>query len=371
MKRMIFSVPAAVTLIAAISAVWVLWARSFPGPLPAPTGPYAVGRAELDWQDDTRSDPVDSSQLRDLDVLLWYPAKHRGTVPAVHVRASWLREIDRPFPMPHLQRAMTHSWADVPPATPQSEGWPVVILCSGFGAPPTDYSSLAEDLTSRGYVVVAPANTHYGLTVVFPDGRIANAATKLPPLDELVQIWADDIRSVIKQLMQINGDPRSVFYHKLALRRLGVIGHSFGGAAAAQFCVAEPSCGAGIDMDGAIYGDATKRGIRAPFLFLLSDGTTWFRISKAQKKQWMDTYREYVATVRASCAMSASCHVVIEKGFRHANFTDSAALFRPPLVWIHPSLGSVERYGGLATLRETIAEFLRPRLSPITAAQPR
>jgi dienelactone hydrolase len=337
MKRVIFSVIAALTLTAVICAVWVAWSRSFPGPLPAPTGPYAVGRAELDWRDDARPDPLDSSQPRDLDVLVWYPAENRGTTPAAYVRANWLRDVDRPFPMPNLQRAKTHSWADVPPAKPQSGGWPVVILCSGFGALPAEYSSLAEDLTSRGYVVVAPANTHYGLTVVFPDGRIANEVAELPPLDELVQIWADDIRSVIKQLVQINADSRSAFYHKLALRRLGVIGHSFGGAAAAQFCVADPSCAAGVDMDGAIYAD---------------------------------TYREYVATVQATCAMSAECHVVIEQGFRHANFTDSAALFRSPLVWFHPSLGSVERYDGLATLRQTIADFLNPRLNPITAARP-
>src|SRR5580692_2975794 len=330
MKRVIFSVIAAPTLIAVICAVWVVWSRSFPGPLPAPTGPYAVGRAEFDWRDDARPDPLDSSVPRELDVLVWYPAQHRGTTPAAYVRASWLLDANRPFPMPHLQRAKTHSWADVPPATPQSGGWPVAILCSGFGALPADYSSLAEDLTSRGYVVVAPANTHYGLTVVFPDGRIANEVAELPPLDELVQIWADDIRSVIKQLVQINADSRSAFYHKLSLRRLGVIGHSFGGAAAAQFCVAEASCTAGIDMDGAIYADAPKRGMRAPFLFLLSDGTTSFRNSKT-RRQWADTYREYVATVQAACAMSAECHVVIEQGFRHANFTDSAALFRPPL----------------------------------------
>jgi hypothetical protein len=67
--------------------------------------------------------------------------------------------------------------------------------------------------------------------------------------------------------------------------------------------------------------------------------------------------------------MFPECQVVIEQGFRQANFTDSAALFRPPLVWVHPSLGSVERYDGLATLRQTIAEFLSPGLNPIAAAQ--
>jgi dienelactone hydrolase len=360
MKRVIFSATAGLTLVAAICAVWVTWSRSFPGPLPAPTGPYAVGITEFDWRDDARP--------RELDVLVWYPAEHRGTTPSAYVRGNWLRDVNRPFPLPNLQRAKTHSWADVPPAKPQSGGWPVAILCSGFGALPADYSSLAEDLTSHGYVVVAPANTHYGLTVVFPDGRIAKEVAELPPQDELVQIWADDIRSVIKLLGHINADSRSAFYHKLALRRLGVIGHSFGGAAAAQFCVSEPSCAAGIDMDGAIYADAPNRGIRAPFLFLLSDGTTWFGNSKS-RRQWTDTYREYVATVQATCAISAECHLVIEKGFRHANFTDSAALFRPPLVWFHPSLGSVERYEGLATLRLTIADFLGPRLNPITAIQ--
>jgi predicted dienelactone hydrolase len=370
MKRVIFSITAALVLIAAVCTVWIVWSRSFPGPLPAPTGPYAVGRTEFDWRDDARPDPLDSSQPRDLDVLLWYPAEHQGSTPSAYVRADWLRDVERPFPMPKLLRAKTHSWDDVPLATPQSGGWPVAIFGSGFGSLPTEYSSLTEDLTSRGYVVVAAANTHYGLTVVFPDGHIGNEAEKLPPLDELVQIWAEDIRSVIKKLVQINDDSHSAFYHKLALRRFGVIGHSFGGAAAAQFCAAEPSCAAGIDMDGAIYADAPKRGIRAPFLFLVSDGTASLRDSKA-RQEWTDTYREYVATIQATCAKSAECETVIERGFRHANFTDSAALFRAPLVWFHPLLGSVERYDGLETLRQTIANFLSPRLNPIAAAQSR
>ena len=369
MKRIVLLAVAALSGFVLICAVWISWSRAFPGSLPPPTGPYAVGRAEFDWRDVQRPDPLKPSQPRELDVLMWYPAEHHGVTPAAYVRENWLREIARPFPLPKLQRVKSHSWTDVPPANSQAGAWPVIILCSGFGALPAEYSSLAEDLASRGYIVVAPANTSYGVNVVFPDGRFVNDAGRLPPLDELVRIWADDIGSVLKQLERINADPSSDFYHKLELHRLGIIGHSFGGAATAQFCIAEPSCAAGIDMDGALYADAPKRGIRAPFLFLVSDGTTGLLNSTSQKRQWVGLYRQYLATLEATCAISADCHVVIEHGFRHANFTDSAALSRPPLVWIHPALGSVERYDGLARLRQTIADFLTERLNRNPAPQ--
>jgi predicted dienelactone hydrolase len=43
-------------------------------PLPAPTGPYQVGRTEFDWVDPSRPDPESPSGHREIVVCLWYPA---------------------------------------------------------------------------------------------------------------------------------------------------------------------------------------------------------------------------------------------------------------------------------------------------------
>jgi len=55
------------------------------------------------------------------------------------------------------------------------------------------------------------------------------------------------------------------------MTRVGVFGHSFGGAAAALFCHEDSRCKAGIDLDGAPHGSVIQAGIDRPFMFLLSD----------------------------------------------------------------------------------------------------
>src|SRR5205085_12407876 len=102
----------------ALCTVWIRLFVFFPGALPLPGGPHAVGRMEFDWHDETRPDPFVPSQRRELDVLVWYPAKRAGSMPAVYVRENWLRQLDRPFPFPKLNRVKTHSWDSVPVATP-------------------------------------------------------------------------------------------------------------------------------------------------------------------------------------------------------------------------------------------------------------
>jgi len=55
------------------------------------------------------------------------------------------------------------------------------------------------------------------------------------------------------------------------MMRVGVFGHSLGGAVAAQFCHEDSRCKAGIDIDGAPHGSVVQAGLAQPFMFLLSD----------------------------------------------------------------------------------------------------
>jgi pimeloyl-ACP methyl ester carboxylesterase len=55
------------------------------------------------------------------------------------------------------------------------------------------------------------------------------------------------------------------------MTRVGILGHSLGGAVAAEFCHEDSRCKAGIDIDGAPHGSVVQAGLRQPFMFLLSD----------------------------------------------------------------------------------------------------
>jgi predicted dienelactone hydrolase len=53
--------------------------------------------------------------------------------------------------------------------------------------------------------------------------------------------------------------------------RLGMFGHSFGGATALEFCHRDSRCKAALDMDGIPFGRVVPEGLGKPGMFLLSD----------------------------------------------------------------------------------------------------
>ena len=89
---------------------------------------------------------------------------------------------------------------------------------------------------------------------------------------ELLTAWTSDMAFVLDRLKQLNAsDASGKFTGRLDLTRVGVFGHSFGGAQAAQFCSQDSRCKAGIDVDGAPHGSVIQAGINRPFMILLSD----------------------------------------------------------------------------------------------------
>jgi len=169
--------------------------------------------------------------------------------------------------------------------SPQPRSYPVVIMRAGASLEVWNYSTLAEDLASHGYVVVgfdAPYRTY---SVVFPDGRVMRRTPENNPelcedqeqaqqarcVNKVLTAWTADIAFVLDQLERVNvSDPTGKFMGRLDMTRVGVFGHSFGGAQAAQFCSLDSRCKAGIDVDGSLHGSVIQAGIHKPFMFLLS-----------------------------------------------------------------------------------------------------
>ena len=255
--------------------------------LPAPTGPFAVGRTAFAWSDATHVDPfAPPGTKRELLAWIWFPA-----APAQHSPP----EVEEYLPAPlriaiedsrvalinlltrDLSRVRVHSIRDSS-VSPQDPSYPVVIMLGSTG-----FTSLAEDLASYGYVVVGPEVPYRSSLVVFPDGRVIgelpqnNPEVFSGPQKESLAIklqaaWSADIGFALDQLERLNAsDPSGKFVGRLDLQRVGVIGHSLGGAIALQFCHDDSRCKAGIDIDGAPHGNVIAEGVTQPFMFLLSD----------------------------------------------------------------------------------------------------
>jgi dienelactone hydrolase len=258
----------------------------------SPTGHFAVGRATYAWVNNAQTDELapSSGAKREVVVWMWYPsAAAPSATPVEYLPAPWrLAEAQHSgvlmsqFLTRDLSLVRVHSTSG-PKVSPGQRSYPVVIMRAGGGALTTDYTSLAEDLASHGYIVVGFDAPYRTFVVVLPDNRVVirpptNDPENLPAdqanrlVNSLLLMWTSDTNFVVSQLQGLNAaDPSGKFTGRLDMQRLGMFGHSFGGAQALQFCHDDSRCKAGIDIDGAPYGSVVQEGLKQPFMFILSD----------------------------------------------------------------------------------------------------
>ena len=264
-------------------------ARRSPLELPVPTGAYPVGRAEFDLTDASRLDPLadQGSSPRELVVWVWYPAAQAGSVPAPYLPAFWAQAHDQDQGIGVLiehdfSRIQTHSYEEAALAV-APQAFPVLVMEPGLGPMATDYTAFAENLASHGYIVAGINPTDSANWTVFPDGRtvLRTAKGNIPDNDtpaalnadasRILAVWAQDEQFVMDQLAIQNTSASSPFHNRMDLDRIGLWGHSFGGAAAVAVCQVDPRCKAGVDMDGTPWGRSEQMALSRPFMFLTED----------------------------------------------------------------------------------------------------
>jgi dienelactone hydrolase len=311
--------------------------------LPTPSGPFAVGRVIYDWTDEVTVDtlaPVLGTK-RELLVWIWYPATagqsgaYAGDYMPVPLRAPASRARG-PLPFRLLTRDLSkvhgHSLRDAE-VSPQQQSYPVVILRAGASAAVVNYSTLAEDLASEGYFVVGFDAPYRTVDVVFPDGRVIERTPENNPelfsgeeltrvADKLLAAWTADIAFVLDRLVRLNASGLSgKFTGRLDMNSVGVFGHSFGGATAAQFCSQDSRCKVGIDVDGSLHGSVIQTGIHKPFMFLLS-GKGDFS-SDAEVRQILADIQSVYDRLPADGRLR-----VVIRGANHFTFSDDGALLK-------------------------------------------
>jgi dienelactone hydrolase len=313
--------------------------------LPAPTGQFAVGRTTYVWSDTTQPDPLGTpGAKRELLAWIWYPAAPRQASQSGddYLPAPWRSALESKsgplltFLTRDLSRVRAHSIRDAE-ISPQQRSYPVVLMRAGLAALTTDYTSLAEDLASHGYVVVGFDAPYRSFVVVFPDGRvIARAPQNNADLvsgperrhlaDKLVQAWSADMGCALDQLDRLNAsDSSGRFLGRLDLQRVGVFGHSLGGATALQFCRDDSRCKAGIDVDGAPLGTVVgSGGVTQPFMFLLSDHRNE---PDAETRPVEADIRSIYDRLPADRRME-----IVIRGAGHFGFSDGAILRSPLLM---------------------------------------
>src|SRR6202521_5241291 len=317
--------------------------------LPAPTGPFAVGRVLYDWADDETLDtlaPV-SGTKRELLVWIWYPTAAGPSAatddylpaPSRTVVERDLGPLLGKFLTRELSKVHAHNLRNAD-LSPQQRSFPVVIMRAGASLEVWNYSALAEDLARHGYVVVGFDAPYRTFTVVFPDGRMMRRTAENNPelcenqeqaqqarcVNKVLTAWTGDIGFVLDRLERLNtSDPSGKFTGRLDMTRVGVFGHSFGGAQAAQFCSQDSRCKAGIDVDGSLHGSVIQTGIHKPFMFLLS-GQGDFSSDAEIRQIWANIQSIYDLLPTDGRAL------IKIRGANHFLFSDDGALLKSHIV---------------------------------------
>jgi hypothetical protein len=239
--------------------------------LPAPTGPYAIGRVTVEWVDRSRIEPLSADRgFRTLMVDIWYPADASQGPSAPYLDAATFeraigkeglrRQLGDAYEAVTTGRVTTH--AVVSARFSRSVGRaPVLIFSPGGGLVRELYAAQLEDLASHGFVVAAITHPYDGIVTVYPDGHwITYDSKRWPQIPSFEGEWnlnqlewhAKDIRFVLDELDRTNrshAEGLPVAGH-LDLSRVGAFGHSFGGVAATKACQIDRRISACLNQDG-------------------------------------------------------------------------------------------------------------------------
>ncbi|MEL7350515.1 MAG: hypothetical protein AAF171_02120 [Cyanobacteria bacterium P01_A01_bin.116] len=249
-KRWVKAIGMVVASLLVLKSSLFLWI--FPNIVfPQPTGAWAVGTT-LERADD-------------VSIRLWYPAALQvNAVPYPYLSGADIPTMTA-LAYSHLQKP-TAAFVDVPLADGLSP-LPVVLYDYGAGSFREDNTFRMIELASHGFVIAAIAHPKH-----FFDYNIPTEVTQEPAQfrEQLnTRVFPDrlrDIRLALQKLEQLNG-PESRFGGKLNLQHFGMMGFSLGGSVALEYSLEDPRCGAVVNLDGGMLGNARK-GVNSSFLQL-------------------------------------------------------------------------------------------------------
>lgn len=260
--------------------------------LPALTGPYCVGTTEVHVVDPSREETFtdDPNDKRELMLRLWYPIDPgtTGEYAEYMDQASfdWMIKVfmlGRIFTLPAdaNDQIKPHAIKNAPLAG-NNRQFPLIIFSPGLFYASYSYAAFVENLASHGFVVAVVGHPYVGGITVFPGGRTVvppEIPKNLSAIEELVAkgfgVMTEDIGTMMRRLEELNSGSvakpdEAQWVCRIDADRVGMLGHSLGGAVAIQMCAQDERFKACVNMDGVPLGSALETGTEKPVLFLRS-----------------------------------------------------------------------------------------------------
>jgi dienelactone hydrolase len=295
--------------------------------LPKPSGQFAIGTL-------VRSIAAKSESRPEVVVQIWYPVDGAPADRGASYRPYPPSAL--PWKTSHLALVRTHAITAAIVSARQSQ-FPVVIFLPSWSGQRGQNMVQVEHLVSNGFVVVGVDHPHGSAITFFADGRIVRETADavenysseesfqafLRAGEKRVRIRVREVQSVIDAISEWDhreGDP---FKGRFDLDRLGVFGHSLGGAVAAEACRVDRRLRAGANLDGMLFGQAAVEGTSTPFLFFTEDVSPRSKSPRDSREGRMSMGLEMHKTAISRSLNRFGGYSVVIRGAGHKNYCDS------------------------------------------------
>lgn len=301
---------------------------------PKTTGNYKISNVKYTWTDSSRvEDFSKSGENRALTVEFWYP-----------------KNTDKTYPL-------------------------VVFSHGAFGFSGSNYSTFAE-LASNGYVVASIGHTYQAFYTMDTSGKLAtvdtdfikkasqiNAIQDLENEEETYQTtkeWmklrTDDENFVIDTILaECENSKTDTVFSAINAEKIGLMGHSLGGASSAQMGRVRDDIDAVIVLDGTMLGEEVAFEDNAVVLndqpYPIPLLNMYAEDHYTNSKELVgDNYDNFYATQNALAA-----YETVFQNAGHLNFTD-LPLFSPMLAKML-GVGTVDARGCIETMNKVVLQF--------------
>jgi dienelactone hydrolase len=215
---------------------------------------------------------------------IWYPIEKNNTANKIDYMDqetfNWLWGRS-PVPLITIKKdaykhVMPHAKIGVP-IEDNIKMYPLIIFSPGYDGVYEIYTSLIEDLVSHGFIVVTINHPYVSGITVFPDGRTIDLATPPTDPDEAKEFMnmslrtvVEDAKFVLDHITEMNSTNSNWKGH-IDLSKVGMYGHSFGGASTAICCYEDSRFIAGLALDGFFNEHIITDKINKPFLMMIAE----------------------------------------------------------------------------------------------------
>ncbi|KAJ5693774.1 Platelet-activating factor acetylhydrolase [Penicillium majusculum] len=251
-------------------------------PLPSSTGPCDVTLHASELVDMSRTDPYDpKGGQRSIMVTTFTPVNCGSVHSTSYIPNATARYEDESFqssgiPLGTFEslRIQTQTQQQPPPFRPHGD-YPVVLFSPAVTTSRLMYTLMLQEIASNGFAVVSVDHPYDADIVEYPNGRtvlgvLANITTET----EFVSALNVRVKDMLFLLDQMHDEKviRNLFplsqgsSHLLSLDQVTILGHSLGGATAAQTMLVDNRFVGGINLDGRLWGPVVEKGLSSPFL---------------------------------------------------------------------------------------------------------